>query len=442
MDVSKILFDLNSRSSNPIILEGFDTEGLFAQLESNYGEICRPIRKVVFESNVNVNLTEDDIDQDQKRDAEEIVSLENQEKSIESDSVDSDIYEGADDEFFSMKEMKKFVESQEHEDERSFDNSEESETEIAEDVDYDNIKFDDFFEDQPDLRNNTKHSKEQEQIREKILELEKAKLLNYLPESKPFALKGEVSARDRERDDLLEIDIEHDTVKKPMPATQNISLDNLIRDRVENMVFDNIQRKQDVDTTHIQDSSTLVEKKKKFNIEEHTSKSKKTLAQLYEEEYLQKQQDDLFGSAVGKERPKEHIEIESLWSKVEEQLNMLSNSFYRPKAYSSEISAEQPHNIITKEDIQPAAINEMISEKPKEIVAFKEYSEMNQQERQAHRRKNKLYKKKTAAKRQLIDRVINASKPKVLKQKKQDVLTQLMRDSKISIADQKGKIVK
>ena len=453
MDVSAILADLNKQSKCPLILNGFDSEGLFAQLEMNFEILCKPIKSVSFptepSSDKEENPTEDMASVSVHELEEEIEEMEETTENPtfdgedEIESSDSDIYTGADDEFFSMKEMNKFVEAQEkvEDDLESAIDSEEEGMEMEEHVDYNDLTFNDFFEDRTTEVLDTKYTQDQKKLKEKILGMEKNNLMNYLPDSKPFAMKGETNAKERERDTLLQLDVEHDTAKKPLPDTSNFNIESLIKERVANVVFDNLERKLNVDSTHIEDP-TKMKTTKRFDIEKQTQKSEKTLAQIYEEEYLKRENDDLFGVTTSEQRPKEHLEIEQLWNAVEEKLNMLSNSFYRPKSYSNEISIEDHTNILTKEDIQPAAINEMQSEVVRTKTAFVSVNERTQSDRHALRRKKKSSQKKDAAKKQLINKVLQASKPNTLKKDKKDVLSELMQSSNVAIADKNGKLIK
>ena len=434
---------LNQQSTVPLVLNGFDAEGLFAQLEMNFEQICPPLKKVSF-----VQQQIDSIDTDEEpleplaEPAEPEASLDsenemNEDKEMDSISEESDLYTGADDEFFSMKEMNHFAKQQEAMDEDLQSESEEEEEE--ENVDYENLTFNDFFDDKSEQLN-SRYAKEQDRLMEKILDIEKNKLQNYLPESKPMALKGEVNAKDRQKNDLLHFDLEHDTAKRPMPDTDTFNIDNLIKERIANKVFDNLERKMAVDTTHIQDPTTMGTKST-FNVEQHTQKSEKTLAQVYEEEYRQKENDDLFGTVTNKERPKEHLEIESMWNTIEETLNSLTNNFYRPKSYSTELMIEDQTNIISREDIQPAALLEDTVDDVKLKSHFKNDNELNQSDKQRLRRKKQSTFKNNTLKKALINKVLDASKPKSLKKERKDVLSELVKSSSIMVTDRKGSTV-
>ena len=448
MDVAVVLHDLNKQSRCPLVLDGFDAEGLFAQLEMNFPKICKPIKAVSFPQEIleDEEMTESSNTNNAQEEQEEYVPEENaaakvEEIEMDSMSDDSEIYTGADDEFFSMKEMNKFVElAEQDEDLQSAVDSEEEGMEVEENLDYNNLTFNDFFDDTTQPLD-SKYTQNQKRLQDKILDMEKNNLLNYLPDSKPFALKGETSVQDREKDTLLKLEIEHDTAKKPMPDTSSFNIESLIKERVANVVFDNIERKMNVDTTHVQDPSKM-SVKKRFDIEKQTQKSEKSLAQIYEEEYLKRESEDLFGVTTSQERPKEHVEIEKMWNSIEEKLNMLSNSFYRPKSYSTEITVEDQKNITVKEDIQPAAINDIQHEVVKIKTEFKSEKERTQSDRHALRRKKKNISKKEAAKKQLIHKVLQDARPKTLKKEKRDVLTELMQNSNVAITDKNGSFIK
>lgn len=159
----------------------------------------------------------------------------------------------------------------------------------------------------------------QERINKKIKVLE-----NEAISEKPWQLKGEVSASNRPQNSLLEDFVEVDVVSRPPPViTEQCTLDleDIIRQRIKDKAWDDVEKKMKV-------IDTPTEYKKKLIMDQE--KSKLSLAQIYEQEYVKQKQALDPEQNTEESEPKEHIEIKEMMHSVMKKLDALSNYHYTP----------------------------------------------------------------------------------------------------------------
>jgi U3 small nucleolar RNA-associated protein MPP10 len=144
---------------------------------------------------------------------------------------------------------------------------------------------------------------------------------------KDWTLTGEATSRTRPHDSLLEEDLEFERVMKPVPViTEEIvtGLEDRIKARILEGRFDDVVRKRPVDDKPFLPSRF-------FELQD--SKSKESLAQIYEDEYTATQT-----GIVGEDRDgklaAEHEEITRIWETISSKLDALSNAHFTPKAVS------------------------------------------------------------------------------------------------------------
>ncbi|KAJ1948596.1 U3 snoRNP protein, partial [Dispira parvispora] len=113
--------------------------------------------------------------------------------------------------------------------------------------------------------------------------------------TRDWRMVGEVSARDRPENSLLEQDLEFDHASKPVPvitAEVTESLEDMIKRRILDNQFNDVERKRD---------PALDQKKPREQVELDHQQSKKSLAEIYEAEY-QEQVGEEKGERVLSER--------------------------------------------------------------------------------------------------------------------------------------------
>ena len=184
----------------------------------------------------------------------------------------------------------------------------------------DKVKLDLFAdeEDEPNAegvgeasdKNLSSFEKQQIEIRKQIEQLE-----NEAVAEKKWSLKGEVKAKDRPEDALLTEELEFDRTAKPVPViTSEVteSLEDMIRRRIQDSNFDDLQRRTLLDITR---------KSQRPQFELSDVKSSKSLAEIYEDDYTRAEDE----SALSEELQKAHSEISELYANLVYKLDVLSS---------------------------------------------------------------------------------------------------------------------
>ena len=156
-------------------------------------------------------------------------------------------------------------------------------------------------------------------LREQIRELEQENI-----REKDWVLRGEVSSKGRPQNSLLEEDLDFERITKPVPiVTDEIvqDLESRIKARILDGRFDDVVRKRPVDDKPFLPS-------KVFELQD--SKSKESLAQIYENEYMAEQGNGAVDDRDGR-LMKEHKELEQMWEGICYKLDALSNAHFTPK---------------------------------------------------------------------------------------------------------------
>lgn len=143
---------------------------------------------------------------------------------------------------------------------------------------------------------------------------------------KHWTLMGEATTRSRPQNALLEEDLEFERVMKAVPVITEETVQGLeerIKSRIAQNQFDDVERKRPVDDKPFLPSRF-------FELQD--TKSKQSLAEIYEGEYTAAKT----GGAAGEDRDgklkKEHDEIEKLWDQICSKLDSLCNAHFTPKA--------------------------------------------------------------------------------------------------------------
>lgn len=190
----------------------------------------------------------------------------------------------------------------------------------------------------------TTHERRMAVLREQITELESE---NVAP--KEWVLMGEAGTRQRPQNSLLEEDLEFDRVMKAVPVTTEESvktLEEVIKSRILEGRFDDVVRIRPLEDKPFLPSKFL---------ELQASKSKDSLAQIYENEYMGTQSGDGPIDDRDGKLQKEHEEINLLWDKICGKLDALSNAHFVPgqvcpilyfhfQIISSALSTAQSHD--------------------------------------------------------------------------------------------------
>ncbi|KAK9117191.1 hypothetical protein Sjap_016138 [Stephania japonica] len=229
------------------------------------------------------------------------------------------------------------------------------------------------------LSTHEKHLKKQ---RLKIEQMEKANL-----EPKTWTMQGEVTAAKRPKNSALEVDLDFEHNVRPAPViTEEVttSLENLIKSRILDVHFDDVQR-----------LPSLPSKGPKEKKELDENKSKKGLAEIYEEEYEQKTGLVSAPLSFSDEQKKE---ASLLFKRICLKLDALSHFHFTPKPIVEDMSVKANIPALAMEEIAPMAISDAAMLAPEEVFAgvgdFKDEGELTQAERKRRRASKKRSKKK------------------------------------------------
>jgi len=167
-----------------------------------------------------------------------------------------------------------------------------------------------------------------------------------------WTLSGEARANDRPVNSLLEEDLEFERTGKPVPViTKEVSedIEAMIKRRILNKEFDEVLRRRpdELLTGPLGRRGALPEV--------DDTKSKKSLAELYEEEYMRKT-DPNFVDPRDDKLKKEHMEIEKMWKEISANLDSLCNWHYRPRPMEMSVQVRSDAPAVSMEDARPSGV--------------------------------------------------------------------------------------
>lgn len=222
----------------------------------------------------------------------------------------------------------------------------------------------------------------QDRLKQTIDRLEK-KTLN----DAPWQLKGEVDANKRPQNSLLEEVIDFDLTTRPAPIITEqttITLEDIIRQRIKDKAWDDVVKKE-----------KPVDDQLKFRKTEilDQSKSKLSLAQVYETEYL-KQKQAATGDVEEEKEPESHRQIRETMSQLFSKLNALCHYHYTPKPAQAEVKIVSNTPAISMEEVAPVAMSEAALLAPEEVKKKQRGDLMSKEERTQTDKKRERRKKK------------------------------------------------
>lgn len=215
--------------------------------------------------------------------------------------------------------------------------------------------FDDHLSEDEEIsetgeKNLSTFEKQQREIQKQIAELEQEQIAQ-----KKWTLTGEASVKTREADALLEEDLDFERTSKPVPViTQDVteSIEDLIRKRISNYQFDELQKRLPTNIAKFKSSQ---------KVEVSEQKSIKSLAELYEEDYVKPD------STANKELEKAHDEISQLYETLSHRLDSLCSAHFIPKPAKRSLEVKVQTDTITMEDAQPLTLAGESTFAPQEV---------------------------------------------------------------------------
>uniref|UniRef100_A0A0E0F2G1 Uncharacterized protein n=1 Tax=Oryza meridionalis TaxID=40149 RepID=A0A0E0F2G1_9ORYZ len=291
---------------------------------------------------------EDEEDDDEHLDLEDFDDDEEEEGAV-GDIMYKDFFEEADDQKVRKKGGSKKVQFKDEPDEP---------------------EVDDKNDDGNDEQGLSTHEKARLKMHAKIEEMEKANL-----EPSTWTMQGEVNASSRPKNSALEVDLDFEHNVRPAPViTEEVtaSLEEMIKKRIIEGHFDDVEK-----------PSPLQFKSPKEQKDLDESKSKKGLAELYEDDYAQKAGLASAPLSISDELKNERICL---------KLDALSHFHFAPKPVIEDMSIQANVPALAMEEIAPVAVSDAAMLAPEEIFEgkgdVKEEAELTQAERK-RRRANK-----------------------------------------------------
>ncbi|CAH7333977.1 U3 small nucleolar ribonucleoprotein protein MPP10 [Phodopus roborovskii] len=269
--------------------------------------------------------------------------------------------------------------------------------------------------------------KRQEKMNEKIASLEKELL-----EKKPWQLQGEVTAQKRPENSLLEETLHFDHAVRMAPVITEettLHLEDIIKQRIRDQAWDDVERKE-------KPKEDAYEYKKRLTLDHE--KSKLSLAEIYEQEYIKLNQ-----QKNEEEDNPEHVEIQKMMDSLFLQLDALSNFHFIPKPPVPEIKVVSNLPAITMEEVAPVSVSDAALLAPEEIKEknkagdVKTAAEKTATDKKRERRKKKYQKhlkiKEKEKRRKLLEKKNPDQPGKSSRAAATEKLKQLTKTGKVSL---------
>ncbi|NXQ65660.1 MPP10 protein, partial [Quiscalus mexicanus] len=349
--------------------------------------------------------------------------LEDQEE--EADSAIEEQNEESMSEFEDMDEMVEHMRSKEASKKVTFSLPDDSETEdvteaqLEKDISPSEIK--------------SSFEKRQEKMSKKIKSLEEALL-----EEKPWQLKGEVTGQKRPENSLLEETVLFDHAVRMAPVITEettFQLEDLIKQRILDEAWDDVVPKE-------KPKEEAFEYKKRISLDHE--KSKLSLAEIYEQEYMK-----LHQQKTEEEENPEHKEIQEMMDSLFQKLDALCNFHFTPKPPVPEVKIVSNLPAISMEEVAPVAVSDAALLAPEEIKEknkagdVKTDAEKTPTDKKRELRRKKLRKRMKRREREKRQKLLEKMKPeqgtKLSKKAAAAKLKRLTKEGKASLLKDEGK---
>ncbi|NXG31161.1 MPP10 protein, partial [Dromaius novaehollandiae] len=275
--------------------------------------------------------------------------------------------------------------------------------------------------------------KRQEKMNAKIRSLEEELL-----EEKPWQLKGEVSGQKRPENSLLEETLLFDHAVRMAPVITEettLQLEDIIKQRILDQAWDDVVPKE-------KPKEEAFEYKKRITLDHE--KSKLSLAEIYEQEYLK-----LHQQKTEEEENPEHKEIQEMMDSLFLKLDALCNFHFTPKPPVPEVKIVSNLPAVSMEEVAPVAVSDAALLAPEEIKEknkagdVKADAEKTPTDKKRERRKKKLRKRMKLREKERRQKLLEKMKPeqgtKLSKKAAAAKLKKLTKEGKASLLKDEGK---
>ncbi|XP_065544970.1 U3 small nucleolar ribonucleoprotein protein MPP10 [Lathamus discolor] len=275
--------------------------------------------------------------------------------------------------------------------------------------------------------------KRQEKMSKKIKSLE-----DELLEEKPWQLKGEVTGQKRPENSLLEETVLFDHAVRMAPVITEettFQLEDLIKQRILDEAWDDVVPKE-------KPKEDAFEYKKRITLD--AEKSKLSLAEIYEQEYMK-----LHQQKTEEEENPEHKEIQEMMDSLFQKLDALCNFHFTPKPPVPEVKIVSNLPAVSMEEVAPVAVSDAALLAPEEIKEknkagdVKTDAEKTPTDKKRERRKKKLRKRMKQREKEKRQKLLEKMKPeqgaKLSKKAAAATLKRLTKEGKVSLLKDEGK---
>ncbi|NXM56927.1 MPP10 protein, partial [Illadopsis cleaveri] len=275
--------------------------------------------------------------------------------------------------------------------------------------------------------------KRQEKMSKKIKSLEDALL-----EEKPWQLKGEVTGQKRPENSLLEETVLFDHAVRMAPVITEettFQLEDIIKQRILDEAWDDVVPKE-------KPKEEAFEYKKRISLDHE--KSKLSLAEIYEQEYMK-----LHQQKTEEEENPEHKEIQEMMDSLFQKLDALCNFHFTPKPPVPEVKIVSNLPAITMEEVAPVAVSDAALLAPEEIKEknkagdVKTDAEKTPTDKKRELRRKKLRKRMRRREKEKRQKLLEKMKPeqgtKLSKKAAAAKLKRLTKEGKASLLKDEGK---
>ncbi|GAA5912122.1 hypothetical protein JCM6882_003059 [Rhodosporidiobolus microsporus] len=287
----------------------------------------------------------------------------NEDEGLEERAADDDDISLADDALDGFGDEEMLVDGED--DAEAFEMSDDEDAVANEDEEviqrFKSSLFDEDEDEAGQDKNLSRHERRLLQLSSQIASLEAE---NVGP--KDWATLGEAQSRDRPVNSLLEEDLEFERMGKVAPmVTEETTrtIEDLIKKRILDNQFDDVERRRPVDPNAFLPSRYM---------ELQDSKSQKSLAEVYEDEFRdarEREQGREVVHELDKDLQKKHDEIEALFEDLAARLDALSNARFTPKAPKATITTVSNLPSISVESALPTTNSTSALLAPEEVYA-------------------------------------------------------------------------
>ncbi|XP_064393147.1 U3 small nucleolar ribonucleoprotein protein MPP10-like [Halichondria panicea] len=220
--------------------------------------------------------------------------------------------------------------------------------------------------------------------------IEALEAVNLAPRA--WQLGGEANAKNRPLNSLLAEDLSFDHMTRPAPVITEettATLEDIIKQRILDEAWDDVGRK-------IKPTEKPYDYSRSQPLDQ--GKSKLSLAEVYEQEYLkQTQEEDI-------KEDDRHTDIKELMKKLFVKLDALSNFHFTPKPPKAEVKIVPNVPAIQMEEVAPTAVSEAARVAPEEIQAKSQRPQVGETERTDTDRKHDRRLKKRRKRLQIAEK--------------------------------------